>query len=94
MSRENRSDLEPSDVAMELSSLERNLDIMLETCMEKIESGRVYDPTNERVRIKWIRAAKDVCAEKRKTVESRSLVEMSNRLEEIEAETGIEVWER
>lgn len=32
------------------------LDTAIEEAREKIESGRVYDAENERVRIKWIRA--------------------------------------
>jgi len=58
---------------------------MLETeALRKVESGRVYDAENERVRIKWIRIAKDVVAEKRKVMADRDLQELSERIEELE----------
>lgn len=44
----------------------------------------MYDAENERVRIKWIRIAKDVAAEKRKVVNDRTLEELAERVEAIE----------
>lgn len=60
------------------------LDVLEEEALRKVESGRVYDPTNEKVRIKWIRIAKDVIAEKRKVKAERDLEELSERVERLE----------
>lgn len=60
------------------------LDVLEEEVLQKVESGRVYDAENERVRIKWIRIAKDVIAEKRKVMNDRDLQELSERLERLE----------
>jgi hypothetical protein len=60
------------------------LEKLLEEPVRKVESGRVYDPENQRVRIKWIRIAKDVVAEKRKVVEARHLEDLTARVEAIE----------
>lgn len=62
------------------------LDVLEQEALRKIEEGRVYDAENERVRIKWIRIAKDVVAEKRKIKSERDLEELSERLDQIEEE--------
>jgi len=67
-----------------LEELDEVLETLLEEAVRKVESGRVYDPENERVRIKWIRIAKDVVAEKRKVAEARHLEELTERVEAIE----------
>jgi len=61
------------------------LDTLLDEALRKVESGRVYDAENERVRIKWIRIVKDIVAEKRKVENDRTLEELSERIEELEA---------
>ena len=66
------------------AELEAVLDSLLDEALRKVESGRVYDAANERVRIKWIRIAKDVVAEKRKVTNDRTLEELSERIDEIE----------
>lgn len=60
------------------------LDVLEQEALRKVESGRVYDATNERVRIKWIRIAKDIVAEKRKVKTERDLEELSDRLDALE----------
>lgn len=60
------------------------LDTLLDESLRKVESGRVYDAENERVRISWIRAAKDIVAEKRKVTKERDLEELSERVAELE----------
>jgi len=62
------------------------LDVLETEALRKVESGRVYDAENERVRIKWIRIAKDVVAEKRKVMADRDLEELTERVEQLETE--------
>jgi len=64
------------------------LDMLEEEALRKVESGRVYDAENERVRIKWIRIAKDVIAEKRKVMADRDLEELTERIEQLEEHAG------
>jgi hypothetical protein len=75
----------PSEKVATYDELEALLDELLEEALQKVRSGRVYDAENERVRIKWIRIAKDVVAEKRKVVNDRTLEELTERVEMIEA---------
>lgn len=60
------------------------LDLLLDEALGKVESGRVYDAENERVRIKWIRIAKDVVAEKRKVAVERDLEELAEKIEDLQ----------
>lgn len=62
------------------------LDVLEKETLRKVESGRVYDAENERVRIKWIRITKDVIAEKRKVLADRDLQELTERIEQLEAQ--------
>lgn len=73
-----------TDTTETYAELEDVLDELLEEALEKVQSGRVYSAENERVRIKWIRIAKDVVAEKRKVANDRTLEELSERIDEIE----------
>jgi len=57
------------------------LDTLLDEAIRKVENGRVYEPQNERVRIKWIRIAKDIVAEKRKVKSERDLEVLQRELE-------------
>ena len=65
------------------------LDVLEQEALRKVEAGRVYDPQNERVRIKWIRIAKEIVSEKRKVKSERDLEELSERLAHIEEQRGI-----
>ncbi|MBV0900162.1 hypothetical protein [Haloarcula salina] len=72
------------DVADSYDDLLATLDMLETEALRKVESGRVYDAENERVRIKWIRIAKDVVAEKRKVMADRDLQELTERIEQLE----------
>jgi hypothetical protein len=74
---------EPTGVGT-LEELDDVLETLLDEAVRKVEQGRVYDAENERVRIKWIRIAKDVVAEKRKVAEARHLEDLAARVEAIE----------
>jgi len=61
------------------------LDVAIEEAKRKVESGRVYDADNERVRIKWIRALAYAVNVRRQVTADRDLEELSERIEELEA---------
>ena len=67
------------------------LDTLLDEAMDKVESGRVYDAENERVRIKWIRIACTVIDTHRKVRADRELDELADRLDRLEGERDPEL---
>lgn len=50
----------------------------------KVKEGRVYDPENEKVRIKWIRALAYAANVHRQIQNDRDLEELSERLDRVE----------
>jgi hypothetical protein len=72
------------DLGDSYDDLLATLDMLEAEALRKVESGRVYDAENERVRIKWIRIAKDIVAEKRKVTTDRDLEELTTRVEQLE----------
>lgn len=67
-----------------------DLDVAIAEARRKIESGRVYDPDNETVRIKWIRALAYAVNVRRQVANDRDLEELAQRLERLEDARGIE----
>ncbi|MFC6724214.1 hypothetical protein ACFQE1_07470 [Halobium palmae] len=61
----------------------------LEEAHEKVESGRVYDAENEKVRIQWIRGLAYVAGQYRQLKKDKDLEEMEARLERIEEAQGL-----
>lgn len=62
------------------------LDTAIEEARHKVESGRVYDADNEKVRIKWIRGLAYAVNVRRQVTVDRDLEELSERVEELEEE--------
>lgn len=60
------------------------LDTAIEAAQQKIESGRVYDPENEKVRIKWIRGLAYTMNVRRQIVQDRDLEELNERVKQLE----------
>jgi hypothetical protein len=60
------------------------LDGAIAEAHRKVESGRVYDAENEKVRIKWIRALAYAVNVRRQITNDRTLEELSERIGEIE----------
>lgn len=81
------SDLSLADVD-EYDEMLDVLDTLLDKATRKVESGRVRDAQKERVRIKWIRVAKDVVAEKRKVKSERDMEMLQRELEDLKAAGG------
>ena len=79
-----RAEADDDAVGDSYDDLLATLDMLEDEALRKVESGRVYDAGNERVRIKWIRIAKDIVAEKRKVKTDRDLDELTTRVEQLE----------
>lgn len=60
------------------------LDAAIKEAKRKVESGRVYDAENEKVRIKWIRALAYAVNVRRQVTADRDLEELTERVEELE----------
>ncbi len=59
------------------------LDAAIEEAHRKIESGRVYDPENEKVRIKWIRSLAYAVNVRRQVTNDRDLAELAAEVDEL-----------
>ena len=57
---------------------------------EKVTSGRVYNPENEKVRIQWIRALAYAAGQYRQLMKDKDLEEMEQRLQRIEEQQEID----
>jgi len=74
-----REEADDYDVMLE------TLDVAIEEAKRKVESGRVYDAGNEKVRIKWIRALAYAVNVRRQVTTDRDLEELTERIEQLEA---------
>jgi hypothetical protein len=61
------------------------LDVAIEEAQRKVESGRVYDAENEKVRIKWIRALAYLVNVRRQVTTDRDLEEVAEEVERLKA---------
>jgi uncharacterized protein YheU (UPF0270 family) len=80
------------DTVDETTDYERMLDTLdtaIAEARRKIESGRVYDPENEKVRIKWIRALAYSVNVRRQVTADRDLEDLGRRIEQLEREQGV-----
>lgn len=60
------------------------LDTAIDEAQRKIESGRVYDADNEKVRIKWIRCLAYALNVRRQITTDRDLEELTEKVEALE----------
>lgn len=65
------------------------LDTAIEEAQRKIESGRVYDAENEKVRIKWIRALAYAINVRRQVTADRDLEELAEEVERLKRRQGV-----
>ena len=77
------------DVQHEYDQMLDTLDAAIAEARRKVESGRVYDAENEKVRIKWIRALAYTVNVRRQVTTDRDLEELSERLEQLEELEGM-----
>lgn len=83
---------EPS-IASENAERDELLDLLKDGVREahrKVDSGRVRNAENEKVRIQWIRALAYSVNMYRQTLKDKELDEMNERLERLEAQRGID----
>ena len=59
------------------------LDVAIEEAQRKVESGRVYDVENEKVRIKWVRALAYAVNIRRQVANDRDLEELAAEVEQL-----------
>lgn len=77
------------DVQEDYDQMLDTLDAAIAEARRKVESGRVYDAENEKVRIKWIRALAYTVNVRRQVTTDRDLEELSERLEQLEELEGM-----
>lgn len=73
-----------SDVPDEYDEMLDHLDTAIEEAHRKIDSGRVYDPTNEKVRCKWIKTLAYTVNVRRQVTNDRDLQDLAERIEALE----------
>jgi hypothetical protein len=73
-----------ADAPSDYDALAETLDAAIEEARQKVESGRVYDAENEKVRIKWIRALAYAVNVRRQVTNDRDLAELTERIEALE----------
>ena len=72
------------DVQHEYDQMLDTLDAAIAEARRKVESGRVYDADNEKVRIKWIRALAYAVNVRRQITADRDLEELTERIDQLE----------
>lgn len=60
------------------------LDTAIEEAVAKVESGRVYNAENEKIRTKWIRTLAYAVNIRRQVTVDRDLEDLTERIEELE----------
>lgn len=78
-----RESADPPTENSEHDRMLETLDTAIDEAHRKIESGRVYDPENEKVRIKWIRALAYCLNVRRQVVTDRDLEDLAEEVEKL-----------
>ena len=78
---------EPGVDTTDYQSMLNTLDLAIEEAARKVESGRVYDAENEKVRIKWVRALAYALNVRRQVATDRDLEELAEQIEELKNES-------
>ena len=73
-----------SDDPDEYEKMLETLDTAIEEAHRKVDSGRVYDPENEKVRTKWIRTLAYTVNVRRQVTNDRDLQDLAERIEALE----------
>ncbi|RBI58309.1 hypothetical protein DMJ13_27315 [halophilic archaeon] len=92
MSKSDSSSEQTPDVggAPERDEVLSMLEDGLEEAHRKVESGRVYDAENEKVRQGWFRTLGYIAGQYRQLMKDKELEEMNERLERLENAQGID----
>jgi len=62
----------------------RRVEKAMNEVIRKVESGRIYDPQNEKVRIQWIKAVGYLANSYRQLKKDQEIEELEERLESLE----------
>jgi signal transduction histidine kinase len=81
--READADVDPPN-AGDYEDMLKTLDVAIAEAKRKVESGRVYDAANERVRIKWVRALAYTVNVRRQVTADRDLEELAEKVEALQ----------
>ena len=73
-----------SDDPDEYDEMLETLDTAIEEAHRKVDSGRVYDAGNEKVRIKWVRCLAYSLNVRRQIQNDRDLQDLAERIEALE----------
>jgi hypothetical protein len=84
LSTDASADTREADAGEGYDEMLETLDVAIQEAKQKVESGRVYDADNEKVRIKWIRALAYAVNVRRQVTNDRDLQELAERIEAIE----------
>ena len=93
MSTDSHAETESAGVPDPADERDVMLDLLEDGVREahrKVESGRVYDAENEKVRQKWIRTLAYSVNIYRQTLADRELEEINERLEALEEAQGLD----
>lgn len=74
----------------EYEEMLETLDSAIDQALQKVETGRVYDVDNEKVRIKWIRALAYAVNVRRQVTTDRDLEELNEKVERLKELNGLE----
>ncbi len=66
----------------------------IQEAKRKVESGRVYDAENEKVRIRWIKALGYLANSYRQPIKDKDLEDLTERIEKLEEEEENDYKER
>lgn len=76
------------DAVGDYQAMADTLDDAIAEAKRKVESGRVYDVENEKVRIKWIRALAYSVNVRRQVTTDRDLEELTAEVEQLKEQQG------
>ena len=76
------------DAESDYDDLAATLDAAIAEAQEKVESGRVYDAENEKVRIKWIRALAYAVNVRRQVTNDRDIEELAAEVDRLKERYG------
>ncbi|MDS0284739.1 hypothetical protein [Haloarcula onubensis] len=83
MSTDASADTRESEAGEGYDEMLATLDTAIQEAHRKVDSGRVYDADNEKVRIKWIRALAYAVNVRRQVTNDRDLQELAEEVEAI-----------
>ncbi len=64
----------------------KHINMAIQEAKSKVESGRVYDVENEKIRIRWIKALGYLANSYRQLIKDKDLEDLTERIEELEEE--------